>query len=93
MAVNMTGFQWYNQTYDTAINANTSSVVISTVNFTSAGGRNINYTGEVGWVFVKPQTEFIDININFTRVSDGGINTSINYGGSVFCFSIYGIKE
>lgn len=93
MNVNMTGFQWFNQTYDTSINANTSNVIISTVDFQSATGRNINYTGEIGWVFVKPQTEYINININYTRCSDNGLNNTINYGPSVFCFSIYGIEE
>jgi hypothetical protein len=93
MTVNMTGFQWYNQTYDSSINANTSNVIISTVDFISGAGRNINYAGEIGWVFIKPQTEFINININLSRCSDGGINPAINYGASVFCFSIYGIEE
>lgn len=92
MNVNMTGFQWYNQTYDSAINANTSTTVISTVDFISSGGRNINYTGEIGWVFIKPNTEFIDITINLTRCSDNGINTAQNYGPSVYCFSIYGVE-
>lgn len=93
MTVNMTGLQWYNQTYDSSINANTSNVVISTVDFVSAAGRNINFTGEMGWVFIKPNTEYIDININLTRCSDGGLNGAVNYGPSVFCFSIYGIEE
>lgn len=93
MTLNMTGFQWYNQTYDSSINANTSNVIISTVDFISGNGRNINYTGEIGWVFIKPNTEYINININLTRCSDGLLNPAINYGASVFCFSIYGIEE
>ena len=93
LTCNMSGFQWYNQTYDTSINANINSVVISTLDFTSAGGRSINYTGEIGWVFIKPQTEFVDITINYTKVLDGTAPTAgLNYGPSVFCFSIYGVE-
>jgi hypothetical protein len=91
--VNMTGFQWYNQTYDTLTNTNTSNVIISTVDIPSANGRNINYSGEVGWVFEKPSSAVVDININFSRVSDNSINNAINYGQSVFCFAIYGVEE
>lgn len=89
--VNMRGLNWVNQTYDTATNTNTNTVLLSTAFFNTANGFSINYTGEIGWVFYKPSSQNVDINIFFNRVNDGG-TPNINYNESVFCFSIYGIE-
>lgn len=90
--INMTGLMWINQTYDTSTNSNTNNVIISTAIFNSTSGFSINYTGEIGWVFQKPVSNNVDINIYFTRISDGTQASGINYGETVFCFSIYGIE-
>lgn len=91
LTVNMKGLQWENQTYDTSNKTNTDTVIISTAFFNNSNGFSINYTGEIGWVFQKPFSENVDINIFLNRVSDGG-TPNINYNESVFCFSIYGIE-
>ena len=90
--VNMRGLQWENQTYDTSVKTNTDTVILSTAFFNNANGFSINYTGEIGWVFQKPPSENVDINIFLNRVSDG-TTPNINYNESVFCFSIYGVEE
>lgn len=91
MCLNMSGLQWMNQTYDVATKTNKDYVVISTLIFQSTTGFSQNYTGEIGWVFTKPLQDTIDINLYLTRVSDGSVASGINYGESVFCFSVYGI--
>jgi hypothetical protein len=91
--VNMKGFNWVNQTYDTSNKTNTDTVILSTAFFNSANGFSINYTGEIGCVFQIPVSENVDINIFLNRVSDGTIPTGINYNESVFCFSIYGVVD
>ncbi len=93
LAVNMRGLIWLNQTYDTAIRSNSDSSVISTALFNSANGFSINYTGEIGWVFLRPPSDTVDLTIFLSKVSDGSIPTGINYGESVFCFSIYGVPD
>ncbi len=90
--VNMRGLQWENQTYDTSNRTNTDTVILSTALFQNANGFSINFTGEIGWVFHKPFSDNVDINIFLNRMSDGGV-PNINYNESVFCFSIYGVEE
>lgn len=90
--VNMRGLQWENQTYDTSVKTNTDTVILSTAFFNTGNGFSINLTGEIGFVFNKPVSENVDINIFLNRVSDG-TTPAINYNESVFCFSIYGVEE
>lgn len=93
LLLNLRGFQWENQTFDSITNTNRDAVIMSTITVASANGVALNYTGEIGWVFLKPDFDTISINISFTRATDNGINSAINYGDSVFCFSIYGVDE
>jgi hypothetical protein len=92
LQVYMSGLNWINQGYTYTINGNINSTIIATVDITSASGRAINYTGEVGNVFYMKNQTSTDITISFTRVSDNVLNTAQNYGNSVYCFSIYGIE-
>lgn len=92
VTVNLSGLQFVNQTYDTASNTVTGTAVISTLYFNTGNGFSVNYTGEIGSVFVLPKGALVDINISLTKVSDGTV-PNINYGESVFCFSVYGIHE
>ncbi len=93
MALNMKGLQWVNQAYDQSKNCNTDTVVISTLIYNSAAGFSVNYTGEIGWIFEKPTSTNININLYITRVSDGTTPSTINYNESVYCFTIYGVDD
>lgn len=91
--LNMRGLNWINQTYDSVTNTNRDGVVLSTTLMPSANGTSLNYTGEIGWVFQKPSSITVSINITITRASDGLVNAATNYGDTVYCFSIYGVEE
>lgn len=93
LAVNLKGLIWLNQTYDTAIRSNSDTVILSTAFYNNSNGFSMNYTGEIGWVFLRPPSDSVDLNIFLSKVSDGLAPTGINYGESVFCFSIYGIED
>lgn len=87
----MAGLLWINQTYDPSSKTNLNYVNLGTIGMNSSSGISLNYTGETGFVFDKPKSDTVNLNIFFTRVSDGTI-PQINYGESIFCFSIYGIE-
>lgn len=91
--VNMRGFNWTNRAYDGTTSSNDNSVIMGAATFVTLNGFSLNFTGEIGWMFEKPPSDNVDLTIFINRVSDGTIPAGINYGESVFCFSIYGIEE
>ena len=93
LLVNMRGLNWTNRAYDGTTSSFENSVVMGACFFNNANGFSLNYTGEIGWVFEKPPSDNVDLTVFVNRVSNGTVPTGINYGESVFCFSIYGIEE
>lgn len=91
LVVHIGGLMWENQSYNTTVKTNGYYVSMATVAFNSGFGFSNNFTGEIGYVFNKPQSDSVNIEIYYSMVSDGQLPNN-NYGESVFCFSIYGIE-
>ncbi len=90
--VNMEGLQWNNQSYDTQTGILRSNVIIESVALGTNTGITYNFTGEIGQVFYKPQSDDVRLRIYLQRISDNTIQ-AIQYPNIVYCFSIYGIEE
>jgi hypothetical protein len=88
----MSGLQWENQTYDTAINGLQSNAAISTLRFPNNGSGLENFTGEVGQVFMKQNIDEVDITISIQKVS-GNALPALAYPQCCYVFSIYGIPD
>lgn len=91
--ITMKGLQFINQTYETTTNTNDDSVIIANVAYGISNGFSLNYTGEIGYVFQKPKSDLVDINIFLRKTSNDSMVTTLSYGESVYCFAIYGIEE
>ena len=89
--INIAGLQWNNQSYDTTTGTIISSVNIASVDMINQG-RSVNFAGETGFVFFKPNSSDVVIRIFLTRVFDDTLQ-AVQYPNCVFCFSIYGIEE
>jgi hypothetical protein len=92
----MSGFNWENQTYDTATNGLTRRAAIANVRYSSISNTAIeNFTGEVGQVFIKPNIDEITVTISLERIDGGPVPTNpiSGYPFSVYVFSIYGIPD
>lgn len=88
----MSGLQWENQTYDTAINGLQINAAISTLRFANNGVNLENFTGEVGQVFTKPNIDELEVNISIQKVS-GAALPALAYPQCCYVFSIYGIPD
>jgi len=89
--INVEGLQWNNQTYNSQTGIIERNAILSTVDLQTNTGRTINYTGEVGCVFYKPQSSDVRIRVYLTRISDNTIQ-NVQYPPLIYCFSIYGIN-
>jgi hypothetical protein len=88
----MSGLQWENQTYDTAINGLQTNAAISTLRFANNGVNLENFTGEVGQVFTKPNLDELEVSISIQKVS-GAALPALAYPQCCYVFSIYGIPD
>jgi hypothetical protein len=87
----LSGLNWENQTYDTAINGLQAKAVIGTVKFLNATSTIENFTGEVGQVFLKPNYDELDITLSIEKISGAAI--TLTYPATCYVFSIYGIPD
>ena len=90
--INIEGLQWNNQSYNSQTGIIERNVIASTIQTGTTLSFSINYTGETGFVFYRPQSSDVQIRIYLTRLSDNQI-ANIQYGNFVYCFSIYGIEN
>lgn len=90
--VNLEGLQWVNSGYDTTNGAVNRNVIATTIVLNSTLGFSNNFTGEVGFVFNKPNSNNISFRVYLTNVSNNTIN-QVQYPNLCYCFSIYGIDE
>jgi hypothetical protein len=88
----MTGLNWENQTYDTAINGLRERAAISTLRFVNNQSTVENFTGEVGQVFIKPNIDETTINISLEK-SNGAALPALGYPHCIYIFTIYGIPK
>jgi hypothetical protein len=90
--VTMSGLQWENQTYDSAINGLTQNAAISTLRFVNNGISLENLTGEIGVVFLKDNFDNETLTININKIS-GAALPALAYPQCCYVFSIYGVPN
>ena len=89
--MNMSNCYWVNSGYDVSTNNRSQNCLITTADLNSGSGRSINYTGEIGVLFKKPDSGITDITIFYRKCSNDTVNAAQVYANSVYCFSIYGV--
>jgi len=90
--MSMSNCYWVSSGYDVSTNNRTQNCLITTADLNSGSGRSINYTGEIGVLFKKPESGITDITIYYRRCSDDSINGAQAYANAVLCFSVYGVQ-
>ena len=91
VSINIEGFNWFNQSYNSQTGSINSNVIACSVLLGTTVGSTTNFTGETGFVFNKPLSSDVNIRIYLSKVVDGLIS-NVQYPNSVYCFSIYGIE-
>ena len=92
VTVNMSGLNFYNQTYDSSTNINTSKTVIATYKLYESFATF--YTNHIA-TFGKGN-DVCNLTIEFNRISDNqpvNCAASLDYPQMVFLFNIYGIPR
>ncbi len=92
LSIFVNGLDFINSGYDSG-SFNYSQTWVGCCTVTTNAVSNFNFTGEIGQTFLINKSNYTtNITIQLKRIDNAAITTTVNYGSSVFCFTIYGIN-